>query len=242
MAEKYSKNMMIGTSLCGADGKMSIPSTFAVFQDIASEHAEIMGIGFEAMQENHAFWVIVRTRVHFYKQPAIADRVEIETWPLQHGNVRCDRCYRITKSGELMTEGRTEWCVMNTDTGAACRLEGVFRPDIEYCDERLLDTPYARFRHDFSEENLASRYTVRTSDVDMGRHMNNVAYLRALTDAFSVAELEEMQVSEMEIMYLSPCFEADTLDIMRRRTDYGYEFGVRRSDGRYAALALLRTE
>ena len=33
-----------------------------------------------------------------------------------------------------------------------------------------------------------------------------------------------------------------TLDILRRRTDYGWEFGVRRPDGRYAALALMRAE
>ena len=32
------------------------------------------------------------------------------------------------------------------------------------------------------------------------------------------------------------------LDVLRRRTDFGYEFGVRRPDGRYAALALLRAE
>ena len=32
------------------------------------------------------------------------------------------------------------------------------------------------------------------------------------------------------------------LDVLRRRTDDGYEFGVRRPDGRYAALALLRAE
>ena len=32
------------------------------------------------------------------------------------------------------------------------------------------------------------------------------------------------------------------LDVLRRRTDSGYEFGVRRPDGRYAALALLRAE
>lgn len=241
MAETYRKQMIVGTSLCGADGKMNIPSTFAAFQDIASEHAERMGIGFEKMRREQIFWVTVRTRVHFYNRPGLAETVEIETWPLQPGKLRCDRCYRMNGGGQLLAEGRTEWCIVNTQTGAACPLEGVFAPETAYCEERLLDAPYARFRHNFAEEDRVCGYVVRTCDIDVGRHMNNVAYLRLLTDSFSVAELEAMQISEMEIMYLSSCYEGDELSVMRRRTDYGYEFGVRRADGRYAALALIRT-
>jgi len=240
MAETYRKQMIVGISLCGADGKMSIPGTFAVFQDIASEHAEKMGLGFEAMAKNHTFWVAVRTRVHFYQRPAIGRAVDVETWPLPHGKVRCDRCYRMGGSDAPLAEGKTEWCVINTQTGATCPLEDVFAGDIEYSGERLLDTPYARFKHNFSDEDRVCVYTVRTSDIDMGRHMNNVAYLRMLCDSFTVEELEKIPVSEMEIMFLSPCFEGDALDIMRRKTDFGYEFGVRRPDGRYAALAQIK--
>ena len=69
-----------------------------------------------------------------------------------------------------------------------------------------------------------------------------MAYLRAIADAFSVQELEQARVQEMEILFCLPCFEGETLDILRRRTEYGYEFGVRRPDGRYAALALMRAE
>ena len=240
MAEMYSKKMMIGTSMCGADGKMSIPSTFAAFQDIASEHAEYMGIGFEQMKASHAFWTTVRTRVHFYSRPALSHHIAIETWPVAPGKVRCDRCYRMTEGETLLAEGRTEWCVVDTEKGSACPLDGVFKPDIEYHDELLLSAPYARFRHNFTDADIACKYTVRTSDIDLGRHMNNVAYLRMLTDSFSVAELEEMHVSEMEMMFLSSCYEGDELYFMRRKTDFGWEFGVRRADGRYAALALIK--
>ena len=83
---------------------------------------------------------------------------------------------------------------------------------------------------------------MRPSDIDIGRHMNNVAYLRMLMDSFYVAEQEQMRITEMEILFCMPCFEGEALDVLRRRMDSGYEFGVRRPDGRYAALALLRAE
>ena len=57
-----------------------------------------------------------------------------------------------------------------------------------------------------------------------------------------VEELEKLKVQELEIWFCLPCFENDRLDVLRRETEYGYEFGVRRPDGRYAALAQLRVE
>jgi len=194
------------------------------------------------MKENHAFWVTVRTRVRLERRPEIMAQVTLETWPAAPGKVRCDRFYRMRSGDALLAEGRTEWCVVNTETGSTCPLEGVFDAETEYREEKLLDTPYARFRHNFTDADCACSYVVRTSDIDLGRHMNNVAYLRLICDSFSVAELEDMNVRELEIMFLSSCYEGDHLEVMRRRTDAGFEFGVRRADGRYAALAQLRTE
>ena len=145
--------------------------------------------------------------------------------------------------GEVLVEGRTEWCVYDVAAKAVRpTAEAGFREDLVYAEARVLDEPYARFRHDFSDGDLAAAYAVRPSDVDVGRHMNNVAYLRMLADSFSVEELERLRVREMEILFCMPCFEGERLDVLRRRTDWGYEFGVRRPDGRYAALALMRAE
>ena len=239
----YQRKQRVGTSMCDASGKISLASTFALFQDIASEHAEEIGVGFEAMRRRNSFWLTVRTRVHFYSRPCLMQEVDVRTWPAAPGSIRCDRFYQMTAGGRILAEGRTEWCVYDTAQGAVKPVEQAgFNEGLCYSAEKVLDAPYARFRHNFGDGDLAARYTVRPSDIDVGRHMNNVAYLRAIADAFSVQELEQARVQEMEILFCLPCFEGETLDILRRRTEYGYEFGVRRPDGRYAALALMRAE
>lgn len=243
MKAYYEKELRIGASMCGADGRLGIHNTFALFQDIASEHAEALGVGFQAMTARRSFWLTARSRVRFCHRPAIMTGTSIETWPAAPGSVRCDRFYRLRAGETLLAEGRTEWCVYDTEKNAVNPVsEAGFIDGLEYREEKLLDAPWARLRHNFSDEDQVYSHTVATTDVDLGRHMNNVAYLRVLTDSFSVAELENMRVSEMEILFLMPCFEGDALRIMRRATDYGYEFGVRRPDGRYAALAQLRAE
>ena len=242
MKAYYSKNQLIGVSMCDASGRLGISNTFALFQDVASEHAELLGVGSSAMQERGAFWVTARTRVHFYRRPGMLRDVHIRTWPAAPGAMRCDRCYRMEAEDGLLAEGRTEWCVLDVKSGRVTPPAAIFPPDIEYMDEAVLSAPYARFRHDFSDDNCAASFHVRPSDVDIGRHMNNVAYLRLICDSFSVQELEALQVQELEIWFCLPCFEGDRLDMLRRETEYGYEFGVRRPDGRYAALAQMRVE
>lgn len=241
MKAYYTNQIQIDTSMCDAAGKLGLWNIFALFQDAASRHAEELGVGFDAMASRKSFWVTVRTRVHFYKRPGIMKKVEVSTWPAAPGNTRCDRFYRISEGEEILAEGRTEWCVVNTENGSVKPLrEAGFREDTEYLDEAVLPAPYARFKHNFEDGDCALKYTVQTTDIDVGHHMNNVAYLRALLNSFTVAELESLDVSEMEIMFCMPCFEGNQLDILRRKTDYGYEFGVRRPDGRYAALALIK--
>lgn len=238
----YSKKERIGVSMCDASGRLGIPNSFALFQDIASEHAEILGVGNAAMREKHAFWVTARTRVCFHRRPEMMRNVEITTWPAVPGAMRCDRFYRMDAEGKLLAEGRTEWCVLDTESGKTVPPATMFGPDIEYMQEAALPHPYARFRHDFSDDDRVVSHAVRPSDMDIGRHMNNVAYLRLICDSFSVTELEKLHVQELEIWFCMPCFEGDRLDVLRRETEYGYEFGVRRPDSRYAALAQMKVE
>ena len=62
--------------------------------------------------------------------------------------------------------------------------------------------------------------------------------------ATSCASKKDLQNCQNENKELSSNYQVtkEKLDVLRRRTDSGYEFGVRRPDGRYAALALLRAE
>ena len=241
MNSVYTVRKRVGASMCDASGRLGLANTFALFQDIASEHAEEIGVGFAAMRARGAFWLTVRTRVRFHRRPALMEPIEARTWAHAPGATRCDRFYRMTAGEEPLAEGRTEWCVYDIERGAVRPMaEAGFDPDFVFCEDTVQEAPYARFRHDFAQEDCACTRTVRASDVDLGRHMNNVAYLRLLTDSFSTEELERLNVEEMEILFCLPCFEGQALDVMRRETEYGYEFGVRRPDGRYAALALMR--
>jgi acyl-ACP thioesterase len=105
--------------------------------------------------------------------------------------------------------------------------------------------PFQRFRDiSLTPDTLVNTYTVGSMDIDMGQHMNNVAYIRMLLGTFSVAELEAMDMQEVEISYRRGCFEGEELAIHRIMEDNAWRFQVQKPNGETAVHArlLLKTK
>ena len=84
------------------------------------------------------------------------------------------------------------------------------------------------------------RHTVRSTDIDMGRHMNNVAYVRLLLDCFPASVLADGKIGSMEVHYAAPCLEGEELSVLCRREGSICRMAVRKPDGKTAVLAAVR--
>jgi len=180
----------------------------------------------------------VRTKVKIIRRPLMGQEVQGETWPGKPGLAKSDRFYRLWDGETLLAEGRTEWAVQDINTGAIRRTDSYGWPDIEPRQERVCAEPFTRFKP-MTEGEMFS-YTVGSMDIDTGRHMNNVAYIRMLLGTFSTAELAGMDIREAEASYRLACFEGETVTIRRALTDDTCLFQVEKTDGSAAMQALFR--
>lgn len=238
----FVREFSVQSSQVDAQGRMSIAGMFDLFMDMASSHAELLDVGFDAMHGRRAYWVAVRTRLCMHGRPRLQERVTARTWPGKPGAVKCDRFYTIARDGAVLAEGRTEWVGQNIDTGRVMKVGDFGYPlAMEHRPERVCDGPFTRFREQPAPENLCMTYTVGSRDIDMGRHMNNVAYIRMLLGSFTVAELEAMDAAEAEVSYAMACREGETLSVYRRQDEEGWHFLVQKPDGTAAVQMVLRT-
>ena len=83
-----------------------------------------------------------------------------------------------------------------------------------------------------------ARYTVRSTDIDLGGHMNNVAYVRAIAGAFSCDEWQKMDIRELEIAFRAPCYEGDTL-VWQKRADDALSLRAALPNGKTIVLARI---
>ncbi len=242
MENKYTKEILIAPSMSDGLGLLSIHSTVALFMDIAMEHAMKLGIGLDYTMAHGLYWITVRTRVHFIRRPHLSDVVVGTTWPEKPSKLRTNRYYTVSDSEGVAIEGKTEWAIINMETGRPQVLDTVFASDFEFSEDVVCKEPFMRINDDFSNCRVLGTFHVGSSDIDMGHHMNNVMYVRELLNLFSTAELEKMNVRELEICYRASCFENENLTAYARPTEDGADFGIVREDGTAAVLLHAKCE
>lgn len=238
----FEKNFTLSPDYCGASARMSPLAAFTMFQAIAAEHAERIGVGGAAMDRRGAFWLTLHSRVDFFRWPALAQEVTAATWPehCEGRSLRCFRSYSLRQGDQLLALGRTQWAVLGEKGRLIPFAQSGFPEDFPFVEREGITEAPARFRDDLLPEELVQRHTVRSTDIDMGRHMNNVAYVRLLLDCFSASVLAGGEIASMEIHYAAPCFEGEELSVLCRREGSICRMAVRKPDGKTTVLAAVR--
>ena len=239
METVYRKNIIVELSRCDRDCRMSVPAVFEAFQDIAVEHAEKLGLGFEAMDARGLFWITAKTKVRILRRPKLLAPVTVETWPCLPGPVRADRCYRILEGGETVAEGRTEWAVIEVPALKVHRLNDIYPEGMQLSDEVLLPDHFRRVSEDTSDCTERTPVVVRSIDIDLGKHMNNIAYLREMFSTYTTKELSELRIKGLEVCFRHACYEGETLRVFERKTESGREIVMKKEDGSPAFFAIM---
>lgn len=236
--KKFSFAQTVTPDLCGKEPKMQPPAAFMLFQNAASLHAEDIGNGTAALAERGLYWVATHSRIDFYDDARLMDKLTVSTWvnPAKPNAVRGYRGYDIFVGDRRIAEGLTEWVVLNRETGFVRFSEFGFPEGFDFQEYVAGGGKLRRFRDEFSDDDEVYTFVVRTSSIDIGRHMNNVAYVRAFLDCFTADEAASMPVGTMEARYITACMEGEELKLYKKRTGDGYVLGARRSDGKCAAF------
>ena len=240
MQNRLEKQHRVPLSLCDNTSRMGITGIFNTCMDLATEHGDIIGVGMAELAKKDLIWLAVKTRIRIVERPQILQQITASTWPLPAEKVRCNRCYLICdKEGRHLVEGKTEWALLNVKTGRPAKAEGIFPADMVYLSDDVCCEPFSRIAADFDGCEEFARHTVASGDIDVSQHMNNVAYVRAVLGGFSTNEIEDMDISEIEISYRLQCFEGEKLTFRRRRAENALEIGVIKEDGKTAAVVKI---
>ncbi len=230
MAEKLVRDSIIPISRCDFDGVLGIPETFSLFMDLATEHACSIDLGIGTLGKKGLFWLAVRTRIKFFRRPKIEEKVTLSTWPQKPFRMRNDRSYLISKDDEHLVEGKTEWAVLDTETNKLIRAEQIY-PEGLIFEEAVFSDPFERVRDTFEEADKFAEYTIRSTDIDLGGHMNNSAYLRALFSSLSREDRKSAEISEIDVRFVTPSYEGETLSLYRRTNENKTEYAMKTQDG-----------
>lgn len=237
MTNYYETKAGIAPSMCDADGLLSIYQVFNMFMDLADEHANEMGVAWKHISQRDLFWLTVKTKVVFEDRPRMWDEVTLCTWVEEPTKLRGDRSYELRVGEKTLIRAKTEWAILNTETMKLVPISEVYPEGLAYDRPSACPEGFARVRDRFDDADRYAMYTVRSTDIDVGHHMNNVKYVQALLGTFSNEELKEMAPKSFDVIFRNSVYEADELVFYRQPgAEGGLDLRVARESDDMTAL------
>ena len=190
------------------DECLTLAGVFKLLQEAAIKHADQFGLGAKAMEALGETWVLSRVATAIHRYPRYEEALRVVTWSAGIRGSRGYRDLRIYCGEELVVSASTLWVFVNLQTKMLVRVPAelaerfpvgqgqMFRP---YLDKMRLKPPGPE----------ASRITVslRYSDFDGNRHLNNTAYLDCLQTALA-GLTPSPRPKALEVQFLSEVLPA----------------------------------
>ena len=228
----------------GVNNRATLPCYCNYLQEIAGEHANRLGLGIHALQQENRTWMLGHMHLLIHRYASWLETVHVRTWPAGvRGKLTAQRDFLATDSaGKLLLQGVSEWLYVDLATHRLVRLpedfvalapEGTPRSGVPELEGKIPDLEHAEWSCDL---------TVRRSDHDFNNHVNNVHYVEWGLECLPADLLGTRQVKRLDISFKAEALSGDTVTCEAAPvTDTVILHRIRRAADN-ATLATLRTE
>ncbi len=154
-------------------GEIRASAVLHDFQEIAKAHATAAGLGFDVLMERNLIWVITKSRFRVLGGLAPDTEYTLLSFPRRTGSLIYDRdFYVLSKTGERLIVGTSQWCVVNFLTRHVEQTDVDFKG--EYTTELAIPEGIDRIRP--RDLTPVGSHIVTKADLDENDHTNNCRY------------------------------------------------------------------
>lgn len=251
---EYTESFFLSAGEANAEGEIALTHLTARLIDIATAHANHLGIGNPFMPDNHTGWVLSRLTIDMTDYPHQDSVYTVTTWVESWNRHYSERCFRIAGAeGNVYGYARSVWMVLDTETHSNAGLTALpFRN--EFISN--MECPIARqARHSLiilpeDAESAPARSIVancpvdtirfRYSDLDAYRHVNTIRYVAKLMDRYSLEEHDTKYVNRLELSFLHECKYNTPIHVLTHHTEECDTYLFREADSERVPLLYAR--
>jgi acyl-ACP thioesterase len=232
---QFEKEYRVHVYETGPDGKINLHSLFNFMQDIAAEHAVKLGFGRDDLMSGNRFWVLSRMYAVITEFPKWDDTIIVNTWPCGTDKLFALRNFCVYyPDRNQIASASSSWLILDLTTRKVQRPEGIlprYLPDL-YKNNPPVRTAMKLEPHD---ENgwLSSKFRIKSSDLDINLHTNNVTYLKWVNDTYDLGFIMNHFPFTAEINYLAESLYNEEIIIktsIERNNNKVYNHSIIRTD------------
>ncbi|MCM1318831.1 MAG: thioesterase [Muribaculaceae bacterium] len=205
---------------CDATGSLPLTSLTERLIEVATEHANALGIGYSTLVTRGIGWVLSRLSIEMTEYPGINDTYTITTWIEDLNRHFSERNMHIVNAkGMTIGYARTIWVAIDFKARTMADLSFMESMNLPKAD---LPCPIAKMprlispaagSHEFD-------YTFRYCDLDFNRHVNTVRYIDLILNRWNLDKYDHNYIGRFDISFARECHFLETV---RVRTDQSSE-------------------
>lgn len=197
------------------DEKANICALFNYMQDIAAEHAIRLGYGRDDLMKDNNFWVLSRMYAEIPEYPFRDETIVIKTWPSGTDNVFALRFFDLKfPDGRIIAKASSSWLIIDADTRRIRRPEQALEQLTSFRESDEIPLRIAaKIRETPVSGKMSAGFRVKTSDLDVNMHTNNVNYLKWTIDSYDFDFMLKHVPVSVEINYLAESVLGDSITI-----------------------------
>ena len=173
---KYKTSYKVRLADANEQAKLKIPSLFEMLQEVATEHANKLGVDFSALSPKGLGWALSKLSIEIQNLPSWNERVHITTWPSVRELVATYREFSaLNANNEPLFSARSQWILFDINTRRIVRLEKLHEWALcnEFANSDTFEEPLERPKI----ITTSVECNVRNNDIDLNGHVNNSIYV-----------------------------------------------------------------
>ena len=209
----FSQTFFLTAGECNAEGRIPLTLLISRIIEVATNHANSLGIGYATLVKIDLAWVLSRVSVEIASLPGINDTYVLNTWIESTNRLFSERCFTITDSeGRIYVHARTTWAAISISTRRAAnpgQLGAVMFPaEPPHC-------PVATAKRTPALPDTAEsgEYTFRYCDIDFNRHVNTVRYIGLILDRWTLDWYDRNEIGRFDIAFHHECHFGETVEL-----------------------------
>ncbi len=199
--KKFKQEHLIRFHECSYHMKLKVSSALNMFQDIASNHANQLNIGYDYCSSRQMTWVAIGYHVKIKKLPSPDEKTLLTTWISDVMTAKTSRCFSLKSSDgkETFITATSYWALLDLKTLRPLRIRDSFpNNDIFNHVGSVINMkkiePIEKVTYQKEKE-------VCLGDIDVNRHMNNAFYVDWAIDGLPLEFYEKYTIKELNILY-----------------------------------------
>jgi acyl-ACP thioesterase len=234
----YTHEYFLAAGSCNASGKMPITLLTTRIIEVATEHANRLGIGYATLTKLGIGWVLSRLSIEMKRMPGINETYSLTTWIEGWNRMYSDRCMVVKDgNGEILGYVRSVWVAIDIAKRTAADLS-VLQAESLVCT--TMECPIAKQRKMLPVSSEATKFDIQFGycDIDFNRHVNSVRYIEHILNLWSPEFFDVHEISRFDIAYIQECHYGDTAHLSAEVTEDGVRVDLMHDEGRAVAANL----